>query len=133
MFVMHELFRLATGEITRPIPIARATNGIATMLGARGTSVFLSPYTLAKQFARHKDIKLENYEHIQYIIDNGVPYEARNKKSVHVLFDATPSMGYQVKITLKVDREGLDIWLIQFHKIRVGDRRKIESRRRRLR
>lgn len=128
---IEHLIRFATGERTEPVYVASAPPRLCRWIGASVRHVFLSPDTFRKQAVRHRDIKIEHFEHAPCIIENGRPLLDGKKLSVvHIVADCTHLIGYWVKVTLKATKLGHEIWLTSMHKVKPCDIWRMERRAR---
>lgn len=126
---IYEFHRLATAEAAATVSICRLPSWLAQRIGATATTVFLSNYTLRKQLTRHRDLGFDHYETMQYIIDHGIVLQNPKKpKLLYFILNAEPTLGRWVKVTIKADRTGFNLFLVSSHKIRDGDRATLSQR-----
>ena len=124
---IKEFFRLATGEISQPIYICSIDRDLSQKIGSTTCAVWLSKYTLDKQFHRHNEITADLYEHIPYVIQNGIVVsEKRNHLSF--LLNSTETIGYWIKACVKSSRDGNELYLVTFHKCRKRDVERVLSK-----
>jgi hypothetical protein len=121
---IQEFFRLATGEASDPIYVCSIDHRLSKVIGSTTRAVWLSKYTLDKQFHRHPEMTPELYIHIPYIVQNGIcVVEKRNHLSF--LLNATVAMGCWMKACIKSLRGGSEIYLVTFHKCRQRDVKRV--------
>jgi hypothetical protein len=121
---IQEFFRLATGEASDPIYVCSIDHRLSKVIGSTTRAVWLSKYTLDKQFHRHPEMTPELYIHIPYIVQNGIcVVEKRNNLSF--LLNVTVAMGCWTKTCIKSLCGGSEIYLVTFHKCRQRDVKRV--------
>ena len=116
--------RHCSGAVDGDWPVAVLGTSIAEAIGARSHTVRFSRETAAKQRARHRDIKAEDYARVQRILDEGELFVDRAGGLVGFIeFDGRP---WRVIVRTADDKHGTH--LRTFHKARPRDLRAARER-----
>jgi hypothetical protein len=126
--MIREYFRLATQERAEPVHVCNLSAAHASSIGATVTHVWLSLYSVGKQFVRHSDLLPHHYEMIPYIIENGEVIAANDNKALHFVLDARLEVEYRLKVTIKATADGRELFLTSFHKLRENDYRRLRKK-----
>ncbi len=123
------LIRLAIGEKTAPIRVGRIPSDVARKLGCAVQTVYISEYSIRKQFIRHRDFRAEWYEHLEWMITNGeIIYDNKDRNVVHFVSDCRDMTNFLVKATVKATKRKHELWLTSVHKFRDRDHRRLLRR-----
>lgn len=126
---VDHLFRLATGERNDPLYIGRMPEPWHRRIGASARSIYLSSYTLRKNLSRHKEFRLEYFEFVPWMIENGNPVrDGINENTIHFIAPCKAMLNYSSKVTIKTTKRGHELWVTSAHAIRDRDIGRIERR-----
>jgi len=102
--------------------------GLATRIGAKITTVTLTPYTARKQRSKHKHLHLNHYGMIQYAFDFGWAIHDRPRHLVFIYQDRAV-FGSNFLAVVKATRPGHELFLESFRKIEPKRLRPFLSKR----
>lgn len=122
-----DIVRLLLGEIVGPVLIGRVPRRHAARVGARHPHVWLSRETLLKQYARHPDIPLSEYEDLSWAFASDLIYGDKRAGRFHIVTAVTrdPGKPTHFKMTLKNVRNSERLFLISAHDLRPASLRKL--------
>jgi len=111
----NELLKLLTRERLNPIYVCRISDRVATAIGARTTSVWLSPDTTNKQETKRGAADFPLYRHAPIAITHGFtridpPYHA-----IFIYHEKTEKRR-SFKAVVKATRDGRELYLVSIHR-----------------
>ena len=96
-------------------PIASAPDHVLDAIGARSSTVRLSPWTARKQRRRHPDLQPDDYARVQRILDRG---EAFLQGEDHAM-SYFEEDGRLWRAVVKVTRDRSETYLVTLHKTQL--------------
>ena len=122
-----DIARLANREIDGPITVGRIRSGVAKAYGTDENWVWLSIETLRKQLLHHRELKLDFYQDLDWLLSYGeiLPDQKNHCLSViHRIDDGSPLF----KATVKVIRANKRLMLLSVHRISNSDYKRLVRR-----
>lgn len=111
-----ELFALLEGRITTKILVCRLDRAIARAIGANTDAVYLSHYTITKQYQHHKEIRHEHYLMLPIAVAHGRVLQDHERTCMALYSDVTV-FGRNFKAALKCVAGTHEIFVSSFHKV----------------
>lgn len=98
-------------------PIASAPDHVLDAIGARSSTVRLSPWTARKQRRRHPDLQPNDYARVQRILDRGEAF-LQDKGRVMIYLEDD---GRLWRAVVKTTKDRSETYLVTLHKAQPRD------------
>ena len=109
-------------------PIASAPDHVLDAIGARSSTVRLSPWTARKQRRRHPDLQPDDYARVQHILDRGEAF-LQDKGRVMIYLEDD---GRLWRAVVKTTKDRSETYLVTLHKAQPRDLDTARHRRPRI-
>jgi hypothetical protein len=121
-----DIVRMAQREIDGPIMVGRVRAVVATRFNANSTSVWFSSDSLAKQIRHHREITLDVYNDLEWLLRHGEFVSDRRPNCFHIIQgDRQVGKENRWKACLKVVPRDKRIFLLSLHKIDPSSYRRL--------
>jgi hypothetical protein len=112
-----EFLALYTGQLDRPIHVCRIEDRLARHMQANTTAVWLSRWTIEKQWHKHRDMHAPQYGFLPIVLRYGIVIDDR-PRHLTFIYNDTEIFGRPFKATIKATELGTEIYVQSFHFMR---------------
>ena len=119
MMDLNDLLRLLESRTGPAVVVCEMEIFIARLLGANTTEVMISKETVIKQAEHHPDIKAEHYEMLPDAVTRGLlVHEHTGPGRFTICYENMTAPGKRFKVTGKCTKDGKEIYVTGFHRVK---------------